>query len=129
MLTSSDINQVHYEPEFSIDDANEMISACKTALFEVKPDLFSVLVVIEKLETRIKAVEYDQSVVKNLMQENQLLSTEIENIKLQLITERLVFMNQRVRQVMQDCANLQRAITETQQKEHSPFVAEFKISD
>ena len=129
MLTSSDINQVHYEPEFSIDDANEMISACKTALFEVKPDLFSVLVVIEKLETRIKAVEYDQCVVKNLMQENQLLSAEIENIKLQLITERLVFMNQRVRQVMQDCANLQRAITETQQKEHSPFVAEFKISN
>ena len=129
MLTSSDINQVHYEPEFSIDDANEMISMCKTALFDVKPDLFSVLVVIEKLETRIKAVEYDQCVVKNLMQENQLLSTEIENIKLQLITERLVFMNQRVRQVMQDCANLQRAITETQQKEHSPFVAEFKISD
>ena len=129
MFTYSDINQVHYEPEFSIDDANEMISACKTALFDVKPDLFSVLVVIEKLETRIKAVEYDQSVVKNLMQENQLLSTEIENIKLQLITERLVFMNQRVRQVMQDCANLQRAITETQQKEHSPFVAEFKISN
>ena len=128
-MTSSDINQVYYEPEFSIDDANEMISACKTALFDVKPDLFSVLIVIEKLETRIKAVEYDQSVVKNLMQENQLLSTEIENIKLQLITERLVFMNQRVRQVMQDCANLQRAITETQQKEHSPFVAEFKISN
>ena len=129
MLTSSDINQVHYEPEFSIDDANEMISACKTALFDVKPDLFSVLVVIEKLETRIKAVEYDQSVVKNLMQENQLLSTEIEKIKLQLITDRLVFMNQRVRQVMQDCANLQRAITETQQQEHSPFIAEFKISN
>ena len=91
-MTSSDINQVYYEPEFSIDDANEMISACKTALFDVKPDLFSVLIVIEKLETRIKAVEYDQSVVKNLMQENQLLSTEIEKIKLQLITDRLVFM-------------------------------------
>jgi len=129
MLPHSNIHQIHYEPEFSIDDANEMISTCKTALFDVEPDLFSVLVVFEKLETRIKAVEYDQCVVKNLMQENQLLSTEIENIKLQLITERLVFMNQRVRQVMQDCANLQRAITETQQQEHSPFVAEFKISD
>ena len=128
-MTYSDINQVYYEPEFSIDDANEMISACKTALFDVKPDLFSVLVVIEKLETRIKAVEYDQCVVKNLMQENQLLSAEIENIKLQLITDRLAFMNQRVRQIMEDCAILQRAITETQQQERSPFVAEFKISD
>ena len=128
-MTYSDINQVYYEPEFSIDDANEMISACKTALFDVKPDLFSVLVVIEKLETRIKAVEYDQCVVKNLMQENQLLSAEIENIKLQLITDHLAFMNQRVRQIMEDCAILQRAITETQQQERSPFVAEFKISD
>jgi len=48
--------------------------------------------------------------------------------KLQLITDRLMFMDQRVRHVMDDCENLQRAINATKQLKHSPFKPQFKIS-